>query len=310
MNKKNSNLPDNVLPQNQIFDINSTVLNPDNLDTSWHPLHIEVDYMSSRELKRQEKLMARANRSNRRDTRREKNKNGNRGQSQSTKSPSHYAEKTNYKEAKSIFIQPRTEKQHEYLAALNNPDMHIIFGSGPAGTGKSYIATKWAMQQLKNGLVDKIVITRPNVAVDDNDLGYLPGDILEKLAPWIKPITDIMLEHFSKSELEYLIKEEIVEICPICFIRGRTFKNAIVIVDEAQGTTPNSMLAVLTRIGEGTKLLITGDIEQKDKQSDGLKDFIDRFKSSHIDGIALIEFQKEDVQRHPIISDILKLYNK
>ena len=166
------------------------------------------------------------------------------------------------------------------------------------------------MQQLKNGTVDKIVITRPNVAVDDNDMGFLPGDILEKVAPWIKPITDIMLEHFSKSELEYLMREETIEIAPICYIRGRTFKNAIVILDEAQGTTMNSMLAVLTRIGDGSKILVTGDVEQKDKRSDGLKDFIDRLKKTNVDGISLIEFQKEDVQRHPIISSILSLYDK
>lgn len=301
--KRISNLPANVLPQNDFFDTNSNEITPQKSDI-WSPIHIETDYMSPKEKKRQEKLMSRANR---RDRRNKKTKNVDKGYENKS---SRYAEKTNFREAKSIFIQPRTEKQAEYLSALNDPNTHIIFGSGPAGTGKSYIATKWAMQQLKLGNIEKIVITRPNVAVDDNDLGYLPGDILEKLAPWIKPITDIMLEHFSKSELEYLLREEIVEICPICYIRGRTFKNSIVIVDEAQGTTPNSMLAVLTRIGEGSKILITGDIEQKDKHSDGLKDFIEKFKNSKIDGIALIEFQKDDVQRHPIISDILKLYNK
>jgi phosphate starvation-inducible PhoH-like protein len=297
MSKKiKSNLPANVLPTNQFFDNDTSQLSLDIYD----PLHIERDsYVSPKEKKRQEKLMKRHNR---RQTRRNKHNDAQR--------PSKYAEKTKHPSNNDIVIVPRTDKQAEYLAALNDESIHLVFASGPAGTGKSYLATKWAIQQFKSGAIDKIVITRPNVAVDDNDLGFLPGDILEKLSPWIKPITDIMLETFSKSELEYFLKEEKVEICPICYIRGRTFKNSIVIVDEAQGTTQNSMLAVLTRIGEGSKILITGDTDQKDKRADGLGDFIERYKKNNIAGVALIEFEKKDVQRHPIISEILKLYEK
>ena len=140
--KFKSNLPDNVLPNNQFFDSNSSVSYPD----QWHPLQIETDYMSPKELKRQEKLMARHNR---RDTKRSRNKNGSRGEkSNRTDHPSKYAEKTDFREAKSIFIQPRTEKQAEYLAALNDPNTHIVVGSGPAGTGKSYMGN--AATQKRN----------------------------------------------------------------------------------------------------------------------------------------------------------------
>jgi phosphate starvation-inducible PhoH-like protein len=157
------------------------------------------------------------------------------------------------------------------------------------------------------GLVEKIIITRPNVAVDDKDIGYLPGDILKKMTPWMMPVLDVFAEYYSQDQIKYMLEENIIEMVPIAFIRGRTFKNAIVLDDEAQGTTTNSMMSILTRIGEGSKMIVTGDLAQSDRGSDnGLADFLDRFENSK--HIKVVKFTKGDVERHPVIREILEIY--
>ncbi len=212
---------------------------------------------------------------------------------------------------KKVEIIPRNLNQESLLVALENPENHIIFATGPAGTGKTYISTLYAVRQLQSGQVDRIIITRPNVAVDDNGIGYLPGDLLAKMAPWIRPLIDVLLEYYSKSQIEHMMKEEIIEIMPIAFSRGRTFRNSIVILDESQGTTQNSLLSILTRIGENCKILVTGDVDQSDRgNQNGLIDFIDRFATKGCVGIEIVKFMPKDIQRHPIISRILTLYNK
>jgi phosphate starvation-inducible PhoH-like protein len=208
-----------------------------------------------------------------------------------------------------VILLPKNLAQEAYIDALDNPKVDIVFATGPAGTGKSYIATLYAIQQLKEHVINKIVITRPNIALDDRDIGFLPGDIYAKMAPWTRPILEIFEEYYSVKEIQAMIEENVIELLPMAFVRGRTLKNSIVIVDEGQNTTPNSMVSVLTRIGEGSKIIVTGDIDQSDRgQKNGLTDFLNRFESH--DRIKVIEFTKNDVERHPVISTILKWYAK
>lgn len=207
-----------------------------------------------------------------------------------------------------IEIIPRNLNQEELLVALEDPTKNIVFATGPAGCGKTLIATLHAIKALKEGTVEKIVITRPNVAVDDKDIGYLPGDILKKMTPWMMPILDVFSEYYTQDHIKYMLEENIIEMVPIAFIRGRTFKNAYILIDEAQGTTVNSMLSILTRIGDGSKMVVTGDVAQSDRGKDnGLADFISRFKDTS-SRIALIQFKKQDVERHPVVKEILDIY--
>ena len=214
---------------------------------------------------------------------------------------------------KKIDIIPRNINQETYLEELDNMEKSIVFAVGPAGTGKTMLAAQWAIKMLWEGKYDKIVITRPNVAVDDKDIGFLPGDIFKKMTPWMLPLLDIFKEYYSLKEIEYLLTEEILEICPIAYIRARTFKNSIVIVDEAQGTSANSMLSILTRIGENSKMVITGDMKQADKgSSNGLQDFMDRTQgiSSTLQNISIVKFTNKDIERHKAVKEILSIYGQ
>lgn len=211
-----------------------------------------------------------------------------------------------------IELIPRSVNQESYILALEDNRNSIVVATGPAGTGKTMIATLWAIKSFQEGKFDKIVITRPNVAVDDKDIGFLPGDIFKKMAPWMMPILDYFKEYYSPLDVENMIKDEIIEIVPIAYIRGRTFKNAVIIVDEAQGTTPNSMLSILTRIGEGSKIIVTGDIKQSDRGGhNGLRDLMEKIKQTgRLSHIAMVEFANKDIERHPAVGEILKLYKE
>lgn len=206
-----------------------------------------------------------------------------------------------------IDIIPRNVHQEDMIASLEDDNKHIVFAVGPAGCGKTLLATLHAIKLLKTGAIERIVITRPNVAVDDKDIGFLPGDILKKMTPWMMPILDVFSEYYTQEQIKLMLEENVIEMVPIAFIRGRTFKNAFVIVDEAQGTTQNSMLSILTRIGENSKMVVTGDLAQSDRGSNnGLADFLTRFESSkHID---VIKFAKQDVERHPVVKELLDIY--
>jgi phosphate starvation-inducible PhoH-like protein len=206
-----------------------------------------------------------------------------------------------------VEIVPRNLAQENLVASLEDPSKYVTFAVGPAGTGKTLLATLHAIKCYKAGLVEKIVITRPNVAVDDKDIGYLPGDILKKMTPWMLPVLDVFADYFTQPEIQGMLEENIIEMVPIAFIRGRTFKNSYILVDEAQGTTPNSLLSILTRIGEGSTMVVTGDLAQSDRGKDnGLADFLNRFESSkHID---VIKFARQDVERHPVVKELLGIY--
>jgi phosphate starvation-inducible PhoH-like protein len=208
-----------------------------------------------------------------------------------------------------VVLLPKNLAQETYIEALEDPSINIVFAVGYAGTGKTYLATLYAIQQLKAGLVDKVIITRPNVAVDDRDIGYLPGDIMKKMAPWTKPVLDVFEEYYSVKDIAEMIEDGIIELVPIAYIRGRTFKNSVVLLDEAQNTTKNSMISALTRIGENTKIIVTGDTRQTDRgKANGLTDFLDRFTSSK--HISVCMFGQESVERHPLIGEILKMYGE
>ena len=226
--------------------------------------------------------------------------------------------KLNIKKDKTRFsgsiYKPKNENQVKYVNYLNNDTVNIVVSVGPAGTGKTMFACIKAIHLLKSGSLNKIVITRPIVAVEEEELGFLPGNLVKKMDPWTRPIMDIFMEYYSKTELDHMIYSNIIEISPLAYMRGRTFKNAFIIADEMQNSSPNQMLMLTTRIGCNSKLVITGDLKQVDKSmnENGLQDFINkvkkykRFYETH--SIELIEFFKHDIERSEIVQKVIDLY--
>ena len=189
--------------------------------------------------------------------------------------------KTFVEQRKSVTIIPKSVKQEEYVEMLLDPTKLIVFAMGPAGTGKTMLGVLAAIKALKEGDVEKIVITRPAVEVEGEKHGFLPGTLEEKLAPWMIPIFDVFKEYYSVRELTAMMEDEIIEIAPLGMMRGRTFKNAFIIADEMQNASPTQLLMLLTRIGDGSKMVITGDLRQRDKQfikENGLSDFFEKFE--------------------------------
>lgn len=215
----------------------------------------------------------------------------------------------NYKTA-NVTVVPRNITQDQLLDSLESTNTNITFAIGPAGTGKTLISTKKAIQSLSSGQVSKIVVTRPAVSVDEQH-GFLPGTLQEKMAPWTRPIIDIFEEHFTPSHIETMIEANIVEIAPLAYMRGRTFKNAFIIADEMQNASSEQMKMLLTRIGPGSKMVVTGDLNQHDRGfgENGLKDFLERFKDSESEFIRVVEFSVKDVERHPAVVEVLSYYD-
>lgn len=214
---------------------------------------------------------------------------------------------------RSVNLIPKSLKQENYIELLQDDSKHIVFATGPAGSGKTLLAVMAAVKALKEGAVEKIILTRPAVGTDDEKHGFLPGDLNEKMAPWVKPIFDVMEEYYSPSDLLKMMENNTIEIAPIAFLRGRTFKKAFVICDEMQNSTVNSMKMVLTRIGEDSKMVITGDLEQHDRKyssDNGLKDFLHKLEKSNNSMIGSVTFDNKDVQRHPVVKAVLKLYEE
>jgi phosphate starvation-inducible PhoH-like protein len=185
----------------------------------------------------------------------------------------------------------------------------IIFAIGPAGTGKTMLAVQWAIDQLKYGHADKIIITRPAVSVDE-DHGFLPGTLQEKMEPWTKPIMDVFAENYSVREIENFVKEGVIETSPLAYMRGRTFKNAVVIADEMQNATPSQMKMLLTRLGQGSRMVVTGDLQQADRPSNnGLLEFLGLFNNfQNHRYVDLCHFTAEDVERHEAVKEVLAIY--
>ena len=209
-------------------------------------------------------------------------------------------------------LKPRTLNQQKYVDSLQTHD--LVFCLGPAGTGKTLFACNEAMKQLQKGSIDRVVITRPIVAVEDEQLGFLPGNINKKMDPWTRPIFDIFSEYYSLTEITRMMKDNIIEISPLAYMRGRTFKNAFIIADEMQNSSPNQMLMLTTRIGEKTKMVVTGDLKQSDKSMfNGLSDFIEKFSTyeqRNNCSISLIHLTTDDVERSPIVKTILNVYSQ
>jgi len=221
----------------------------------------------------------------------------------------------------SQFYKPKTPNQEKYYNYLNDDKIKLLFAVGPAGTGKTMLACNNAVKDLKSGKVSKIVLTRPVVPVEE-DIGFLPGNINKKMDPWTRPIFDVFLDFFSQREIDLMMYNSVIEISPLAYMRGRTFKNAFIIADEMQNSSPNQMLMLTTRIGVGSKMVVTGDLKQSDKGLEsGLYDFINKFKvyerresekynNTDINsGIKIVELNNTDIERSPVIVKILDVYN-
>lgn len=213
------------------------------------------------------------------------------------------------KRSKEVTITPRNLKQRYLLSLLENPNKHINFAIGPAGTGKTLISTLFAIKKFREGEIKKIVITRPAVSVDEQH-GFLPGTLVEKMSPWTRPMFDIFEEYYAPYQIETMVKDNVIEIAPLAYMRGRTFKNALIIADEMQNATDSQMKMLLTRLGENSKMVVTGDLEQHDRgyHDNGLKMFVDRLIQYQSDMIGVVEFTSEEVERHPVVSEVLDIY--
>ena len=212
---------------------------------------------------------------------------------------------------KPVVVKARNPRQHIYLNELENEKTDIILAVGPAGTGKTMLPCHIGIRKLQSNEISKLVITRPAVSVEEQH-GFLPGTLEEKMEPWLRPMMDVFQQYYSPMKIQKMIQQQIIEVSPLAYMRGRTFENSWIIADESQNMTPNQMLMLLTRIGNNSKMIITGDQKQHDRgfEKNGLTDFLNRLKSSDkvIPEIQLIEFLDEDVERHKVIPKILRLY--
>lgn len=205
-------------------------------------------------------------------------------------------------------IYPRSLRQKEYFQAINKHD--LVFGVGPAGTGKTYLAMAMALSALVKEDVKRIILCRPAVEAGEK-LGFLPGDLVEKVNPYLRPLYDALFDLFGPEKAERLIERGIVEVAPLAFMRGRTLSDAFVILDEAQNTTPEQMKMFLTRIGVGSKAVVTGDPSQVDlprNQTSGLRQALRILQG--VQGVAIVELTDADVVRHPLVSAIIRAYAK
>jgi len=213
---------------------------------------------------------------------------------------------------------PKNVRQEDYVRSLKNRDKKIVFATGPAGTGKTMLACSYGIAQLVCGVYDKLIFTRPLIAVDE-EIGFLPGTMEEKMAPWVRPMMDVLSHFLTQREIQVLQEEKVIEIVPLGFMRGRTFVNTWVIADEMQNATVNQMKMLTTRIGSGSRMVITGDLDQCDlpmpssyrtpRVVNGLADFLSRMQAKGCPNtIAEFAFDVEDVQREEVVKDVLKMY--
>jgi len=218
--------------------------------------------------------------------------------------------KTNYKnaEAKSVSgLVPRTETQRLFIDALKSSSQVLVLG--PAGTGKTYVTATYAADLYTLKEIDKIVITRPHIAVG-KDIGFLPGTLEEKTYPWALPVLDVLEKHWGKGTLETAIKNGNVEMAPLALMRGRSFENSFIIVDETQNITTHELKMLLTRVGEGSTIVLNGDVQQSDlKEADGLSKIIHLAKK-HMLPVPIIEFGLEDIVRSDICAQWVRVFYK
>lgn len=214
-----------------------------------------------------------------------------------------------------------TLKQKKYIDFLDSSKIDLIVATGPAGTGKTYFACRAALNKLKSDTIDNIIITRPLVTLEDEDIGFLPGTLNEKFAPFSQPIFDYFNDELSKNEIEKYVRQGNIETSPIGFLRGRTFENSFIIADEMQNCSPKQLLMLLTRIGVNSKIVVTGDISQCDLSPDkvplnGLENLLDQISKCYPsysdmikERIALINFDMDDCKRSEFVKRIMNVYN-
>jgi len=210
---------------------------------------------------------------------------------------------------KEVNIVPRNFHQDDLLGLIEDKNINIVFAVGPAGTGKTLISTLAGIRALKQNNIDKFVVTRPAVSVDEQH-GFLPGTLQEKMAPWTRPIFYVFEEYYTPDQIEFMINDNKVEIAPLAYMRGRTFKNSYIIADEMQNATDNQMKMLLTRLGDNSKMIVTGDLDQHDRgyETNGLKCFMERLMTSGSDLIKAVNFTNKDIERHKVVTEVLRLY--
>ena len=211
-----------------------------------------------------------------------------------------------------IDLVPRTRNQEKLVLALQDENQHIVVTAGPAGTGKTYLAMLAAIRALKSGHCERLVLTRPAVGVEDERHGFLPGDLVSKMEPWTRPLFDVMREHYHTRDITGMLDNGVIEISPLAYMRGRTFKNAFIIADEMQNATPSQMKMLLTRLGENSRMVVTGDLNQADRpRENGLLEFCNLYgQGGDYRMIAMARFESKDVERHPVVKEILTIYKE
>lgn len=200
-----------------------------------------------------------------------------------------------------------------YYTVLENINPQLVIAIGPAGTGKTMHACKKGLYHLRNGTVDKLIITRPTVSIDNEQLGFLPGNMHEKMEPWTLPIYDFFLEELNYHELQNLVQKQLIEVSPLAYMRGRTFRNSYIIADEMQNASINQIKTLLTRLDDTSKVVLTGDLDQCDIENSGLDDLITRLTRFDYDIDPMYchiqEFSMDDVQRSAFVKYILSIYS-
>lgn len=219
--------------------------------------------------------------------------------------------KSYLKRKQQVLIVPRNLAQERYLELLKNPKKYIVFAIGPAGTGKTLLAVQMAIKLLKEEVISKIVVTRPAVSVDEEH-GFLPGTLNQKMEPWTRPIFDVFEEYFHPKEIAGLLEDGVIEISPLAYMRGRTFKDSFIIADEMQNATSSQMKMLLTRLGENSRMAVTGDLNQADRpKTNGLAEFCDLYtQGGDYRMVAMAKFDSNDVERHPVVKEILSIYKE
>jgi phosphate starvation-inducible PhoH-like protein len=222
----------------------------------------------------------------------------------------HYFSQKEKESFEQKFTQPKNDSQDQYAKLLQYKSNKIVIATGPAGTGKTLFATEYGIRNFLTGKYKKLVFTRPSVSVDE-ELGFLPGTLEDKMAPWIRPIYDILYQFIHPKEVAELIEEKVIEIAPLGFMRGRTFLNCWIVADEMQNSSTSQMKMLMTRLGENSRIVITGDLDQHDRAGEinGLEDFLDKFRGKRSPSISSFEFHNSDIQREEVVREVLEIYS-
>ena len=210
---------------------------------------------------------------------------------------------------KEIKLIPKNLRQKAYIEALTDPSKTFVIGTGPAGTGKTYLAMLHCIQQLQEGVINKIILIRPVITADGSELGALPGGIADKVLPYLGEVASLLKEHYGVKTVSRMLEDEKIEVLPLAIARGRSFRNCGVIVEESQNIQDHVMKLLLTRVGFGSRLYINGDTSQSDTEFNGLEDLLAALEEAGgSDHFAVCRFTERDVERHPAVAEVLRIY--